>query len=144
MKKNKIKNFTFLVLILILNSCSVYTPFFIQNTSEKDVEIKIVYNYAIKDLDKYGDYKIVYQNGILNQKEFDKSTELINIEQNQINDSTLQINIPKNSTARIARTGNTYFINKIKSISYDNRDLSIEEVLKQSSSKNWKITYKIE
>ncbi|WP_147439136.1 hypothetical protein [Faecalibacter macacae] len=128
----------------ILNSCSVSTPFFIQNISEKDVEIKIVYNYEIKELDKFGDFKIVYQNGILNQKEFDKSTELINIEQKQLNDSTLQIYIPKNSTARIARTGNTYFINKIKSISYDNKDLSIEEVLKKSSSKNWKITYKIE
>lgn len=144
MLNNKILNFTFLVMILILNSCSVSTPFFIQNISEKDVEITIVYNYAIKELDKYGDFKIVYQNGILNHKEFDKSTELINIEQKQLDDTTLQIKIPKNTTARIARTGNTYFINKIRSISYNNKDLSIEEVLKKSSSKNWKTTYKIE
>jgi hypothetical protein len=89
-------------------------------------------------------YKIVYQNGILTPKQFDKSKNISEIEQEQINDSTLVISIPKYSTVRIARTSNTYFVNKINSISYNDNELSIDEVLKNSKSKNWKIIYIID
>ena len=95
-------------------------------------------------MNNYGDYKIVYQNGILTPKQFDKSKNISEIEQEQINDSTLVISIPKYSTVRIARTSNTYFVNKINSISYNDNELSIDEVLKNSKSKNWKIIYIID
>jgi len=133
-----------LLILLILNSCSVYTPFFIQNTTQSEVNLKIIYNFPVKDLNNYGDYKIVYQNGILTPKQFDKSKNISEIEQEQINDSTLVISIPKYSTVRIARTSNTYFVNKINSISYNDNELSIDEVLKNSKSKNWKIIYIID
>lgn len=126
--------FAFLLILLILNSCSVYTPFFIQNTTQSEVNLKIIYNFPVKDLNNYGDYKIVYQNGILTPKQFDKSKNISEIEQEQINDSTV----------RIARTSNTYFVNKINSISYNDNELSIDEVLKNSKSKNWKIIYIID
>ena len=86
----------------------------------------------------------MYQNGILTPKQFEKSKELLDIEQQQISDSTLLITIPKNSTVRIASTSNTYFANKIKSIEYNDKVLTIDEVLKNSTSKHWKITYKIQ
>ena len=144
MKKKNLKYIILVFTLFILNSCSVSTPFFIQNDSQNKIELKIIYNYPIKELSNYGNYKIVYQNGILTPKQFEKSKELIDIEQKQINDSTLIISIPKNSTVRIASTSNTYFADKIKSIEYYDKVLTIDEVLKNSKSKNWKITYKIE
>src|SRR5690554_4762309 len=118
MKKKNLKYIILVFTLFILNSCSVSTPFFIQNDSQNKIELKIIYNYPIKELSNYGNYKIVYQNGILTPKQFEKSKELIDIEQKQINDSTLIISIPKNSTVRIASTSNTYFADKIKSIEY--------------------------
>ena len=143
MKKN-LKIIIFLFTLFVLNSCSVATPFFIQNTTQNTIKLKIIYNYPIEDLSNYGNYKIVYQNGNLTPKQFEKSKELLDIEQQQISDSTLLITIPKNSTVRIASTSNTYFANKIKSIEYNDKVLTIDEVLKNSTSKHWKITYKIQ
>ena len=82
MKKN-LKIIIFLFTLFVLNSCSVATPFFIQNTTQNNIKLKIIYNYPIEDLSNYGNYKIVYQNGILTPKQFEKSKELLDIEQHQ-------------------------------------------------------------
>ena len=138
------KILTFLLSLLTLISCSVSTPFYIQNKTQNNVEVKIHYNNKLEDLTNYGDYKIIYQNGILTPKQFEKSNKILEIEQIILNDSTVLINIPKNSTVRIARTSNTYFVNHIKTISYNDKILSINEVLQNSKSKNWKIIYQIQ
>ena len=93
----------------MVNSCSFYSPFFIQNLSQKIIELKVSYNVPVRDVDEDDKYKISYQNGILTPDQFEKLGSSEIIVRRQISDSVVTINIPANSTVKLAGTSNNEF-----------------------------------
>lgn len=139
-----LKNIFLISILLFLNSCSIPTHFFIQNLTQKNCELIIVYNKSINKLSQSGSYRIKWLNGIVTPKVFNKSIETTDIELTQINDSTLVLNIPKESTIKVAQSYNMYFTKYIKQIEINERILSIDDLINQSHRKNGMFTYHIE
>ena len=133
-----------LFILCLLNSCSVATSFFIQNFLQKDVDVTIAYNIPVQELSKHGNYRIAFLNQIISPKDFSKSADVKEIEAKQINDSTLIIKIPPNSTVRIAGTANMYFKKYINHISINDKKKSIDALISESDKKKGTFTYKIE
>tara|TARA_R110002124_G_scaffold172725_1_gene340322 strand:+ start:161 stop:535 length:375 start_codon:yes stop_codon:yes gene_type:complete len=100
----------------------------------KDVLFKVTYNIDINELSELPDYgsnhfEVDYKKGILNPKEFSKIKDVNIIEKQQLNNNTLSILIPENSTVRIEETFNMSYIHYIDYIEYDNKKLSINDLI---------------
>lgn len=138
-----LKNIFLISIVLFFNSCTIPTHFFIQNLTQKNCELIIMYNTPINKLPQSGSYDIKWLNGIVTPKVFNKSIETTEIEFTQINDSTLIFIIPKESTIRVTQSSNMYFTKYIKQIGINESIFSIDDLVTQSHRKNGMFTYQI-
>ncbi len=117
-----------------------------------DVLFKVTYNIDINELSELPDYgsnhfEVDYKKGILNPKEFSKINEVNIIKKQRLNNNTLSVLIPKNSTVRIEETFNMSYIHYIDYIEYDNKKISINDLInlsKRQKQSNYIYTIKSE
>ncbi len=117
-----------------------------------DVLFKVTYNIDINELSELPDYgsnhfEVDCKKGILNPKEFSKINEVNIIKKQRLNNNTLSVLIPKNSTVRIEETFNMSYIHYIDYIEYDNKKISINDLInlsKRQKQSNYIYTIKSE
>lgn len=132
--------------LLILFGCSVSTEFFIQNltTSQQIVKIKYkekISKYLIQDFYKMQAFE--YKNGIVNPKNFNKNNNAQSLEIMLVNDSTLMVELPANSTARIAKSMNYQWKSKLENVEIQNQKYSIKDLEKKSQKVKYDYIYQI-
>ncbi|WP_178984713.1 hypothetical protein [Winogradskyella helgolandensis] len=148
----KIKLFSLLIILTLFISCTTKSDLFIQNIMSNDVLFKVTYNIDINELSELPDYgsnhfEVDYKKGILNPKEFSKINEVNIIKKQRLNNNTLSVLIPKNSTVRIEETFNMSYIHYIDYIEYDNKKISINDLInlsKRQKQSNYIYTIKSE
>ena len=129
----------FIISSLYLFGCSFRSDLFIQNFKNDDIQFKIVYNIKI-DSTWHKKHILKYVNHIIDPRSFNSNKPISTLDFQTLNDSTIVIKIPKNSTSRIAAETNMGYLNKIESIEFNNKKLSIEEFYNTSVGNN---TYRI-
>ncbi|WP_179319461.1 hypothetical protein [Winogradskyella helgolandensis] len=148
----KIKLFSLLIILTLFISCTTKSDLFIQNIMSNDVLFKVTYNIDINELSELPDYgsnhfEVDCKKGILNPKEFSKINEVNIIKKQRLNNNTLSVLIPKNSTVRIEETFNMSYIHYIDYIEYDNKKISINDLInlsKRQKQSNYIYTIKSE
>lgn len=120
---------------LLLCSCSIYTPFFIQNHSNEKVEVKITFDSMLKEFVLEDNYKLLWHEGIVKPKKFHKGEAPDEIDLIPVNDSVMVVTLPENSTVRLISTHNFRFGIIVKSIELNGKEMTMNEILDDSERK---------
>lgn len=141
MKKTNI--LLLLIVAALFIQCSFRSDIYIQNLSSENVRLKIVYKIPIAKLSYYGTAKIDFMTGIINPKKYRRQKNLKTLEYHQLNDSTIVIEIPKNSTTRIITTSNQSYRSFLDYVEFDGKKFSVNDFLAISQLKGKHYIYKI-
>lgn len=136
------KLFGFGTCLLLLCSCSIYTPFFIQNHSNKKVEVKITVDSRLKEFVPGDSYKLLWREGIVKPKKFHKGEAPGEIDLIPVNDSVMAVTLPENSTVRLISSHNFSFGIIVKSIELNGKEMTMNEILDESERKGGFFLYK--
>jgi hypothetical protein len=104
--------------------------------------IKIIYNRPV-NLTWYAAYAFHYQSGIINPKTFRRNQNLETLKFDSIDNKTVIVEIPANSTSRIEANYNQMYFKNIKSIEFNNQKLTIQEFFNSTTGDNTKRVFKI-
>lgn len=142
-----IKIFLVITALQLLFGCSVSTEFYIQNLTSSGQIIKINYREKISNYlkqDFYGRQAFQYENGIVDPKTFIKNNNLKSLEKMIVDDSTIMVELPANSTTRIAKSMNYNWQSKILRIEIQDQKYSIADLEKKAQKVKYDYIYQIE
>ena len=135
------KLYGFGICLLLLCSCSIYTPFFIQNHSSEKVEVKITVDSRLKEFVPGDSYKLLWREGFVKPKKFHKGEAPGEIDLIPVNDSVMVVTLPENSTVRLISAHNFSFENIVKSIELNGKKMTMNEILEDSERKGGRFLY---
>jgi len=140
------KNFRLLLLIiplLFLCGCSIGTDIYIQNLTTEDKSIVVKYKLPIKDLPSYKRVEIPYVNALKTPKEFNKINDPNFLKFEQVDEYSITMKIPKESTVRIETTSNTRYYEYLDSFELNQKTISLQDILENSKRKGAHYIYHI-
>lgn len=143
----QIKIFLGFISLFLLFGCSVSTEFFIQNRTSLKQIIKINFKEKISNYlkqDTYGWLGFNYANGIVKPTYFIKNKNLQSLEKIFVNDSTISIELPAFSTARIVKSKNYNWQSRLESIEIQNQKYTIKNLEKKAEKVKYDYIYHIE
>lgn len=134
------------ILVTVLSACSYLTDFYIQNHNRSKKIIKINYNYHVsKAINNNPDsFVFNYENEILSPRAFRKVKNLKSLEKIEVKDSAIVLEIPPNSTTKIAKSYNGRWRYMIKSVEVEGKIFSPIELQKKTKFISNDYVYKIE
>lgn len=139
--KFKIQFFIATIFLLMLNSCTIPTGFYMQNLTNRSISLKILFQKPPKE------YIIGQETNFYSIPEISSSKDLKNkknatkLEFSKIDDKTFQIILPPNSTTEIEKTKN--FNYNIDLIEFDGKKRNLGELIVNSMSKKDNYIYQI-
>ncbi len=140
------KNFRLLLLIiplLFLFGCSISTHIYIQNLTTEDKFIVVKYKVPVKDLPSYKRVEIPYINALKTPKEFNKINNPNFLKFEQVDEYSIKIKIPQQSTLRIETTSNTRYYEYLDSFELNQKNISLQDILENSKRKGAHYIYQI-
>lgn len=132
-----------LIPLFFLFGCSIPTHIYIQNPKSKDCLFSIKFKIPIKNLPSYRTTQYPYVSEIITPKKFIKLKNLDYLEFKELNDSTIALNISKESTVRIERVSNTRYYDYIESFELNGKTVTLEEFASNSKRKGPHLLFEI-